>query len=202
MINIEENKARFLALLDTIKDRVDDMDAFKKLFTDSDFFTAPLTTQYALSCEGGLCQHTLDVYDSLVDINKGMYDMVTITIVALFHDLGKINYYEKTVSNKKVYSENGSKRDEMGRFDWVAVPSYKVKDFHERFILGSLEQNALFYAQSHVALSTNEITAILNSKGCKGDDNKYEFYDVFNTCPLAVMLYMADLHAMYVKESF
>ena len=32
----------------------------------SDFYTAPASTQYHLSCEGGLLQHSLNVYDCLI----------------------------------------------------------------------------------------------------------------------------------------
>ena len=34
----------------------------------SDFFTAPASTRYHGACEGGLVQHSLNVYDCLVDI--------------------------------------------------------------------------------------------------------------------------------------
>ena len=33
----------------------------------SDFFTAPASARYHLSCEGGLCKHSLNVYHCLVD---------------------------------------------------------------------------------------------------------------------------------------
>ena len=33
----------------------------------SDFFTAPASARYHLSCEGGLCEHSLNVYHCLVD---------------------------------------------------------------------------------------------------------------------------------------
>ena len=32
----------------------------------TDFYTAPASTQFHLSCEGGLLQHSLNVYDCLV----------------------------------------------------------------------------------------------------------------------------------------
>ena len=33
----------------------------------SDFFTAPASARYHLACEGGLCEHSLNVYHCLVD---------------------------------------------------------------------------------------------------------------------------------------
>ena len=33
----------------------------------SDFFTAPASTRFHLSCEGGLCTHSINVYKCLSD---------------------------------------------------------------------------------------------------------------------------------------
>ena len=37
------------------------------LISKSDFFTAPASTQYHLCREGGLCEHSLNVYKCLCD---------------------------------------------------------------------------------------------------------------------------------------
>ena len=72
------------------------------LTDQSDFFTAPASTRYHGAYEGGLCEHSLNVYSCLVDIlarprMKDLYGIEysdeSIAIAALLHDLCKINFY-------------------------------------------------------------------------------------------------------------
>lgn len=61
----------------------------------SDFFTAPASTRFHDSCEGGLVQHSLLVFDCLNnDETLNNYDIETVAICALLHDLCKIGYYQ------------------------------------------------------------------------------------------------------------
>ena len=68
----------------------------------SDFFTAPASSRYHGNYEGGLLEHSLNVYDCLCDIMKrprikevyGVeYSEESIAIAALLHDVCKINFY-------------------------------------------------------------------------------------------------------------
>ena len=131
MTNIE----RFESLLQSVKR--DGMENLLKFIRKSDFYTAPASTRYHLCCEGGLLQHSLNVYDLLDKKQKedGVWKDVlkdipheSIVIVSLLHDLCKTYFYEIDYKNQKVYSENGSKKDEKGRFDWQSVPCYKIND--------------------------------------------------------------------------
>ena len=65
----------------------------------SDFFIAPSSARFHGSYEGGLCEHSVNVYHCLVDYLArervqelyGMeYSAETVAIVALLHDLCKI----------------------------------------------------------------------------------------------------------------
>ena len=76
----------------------------------SDFFTAPSSTRYHGSYEGGLVEHSVNVYHCLKDYlsrprvkeTYGMnYSEESIAIVALLHDLCKINFYTTELRNKK-----------------------------------------------------------------------------------------------------
>ena len=133
---IESNKQRFIDIVKSIE--VDfDVDSLIFFLEDSDFFYAPATATHSYSYDGGLCQHSLDVYDTLevlcsLDGGEDEIDQNTIKILGLFHDLYKMNYYEKYTQNKKVYMENGSKRDNLGKFEWVSVEAYKIKDQEDR----------------------------------------------------------------------
>ena len=92
----------------------------------SDFFTAPASTRYHNAWEGGLCAHSLNVYDCLTDyldrpIVREKFGLLfpreSVAIVALLHDLCKVNIY-------KVGSRNV--KDEFGR--WKTVPYYEFND--------------------------------------------------------------------------
>ena len=73
----------------------------------SDFFTAPASTRFHGAYEGGLLEHSLNVYDCMCDIlaRPRMQDVYGIhysaesaAIVALLHDLCKVNFYKVTLT--------------------------------------------------------------------------------------------------------
>ena len=61
-MNIEEQKARFLKIARE-KIHRDGLEDLLDWLQKADFFTAPASTRYHGSYEGGLCEHSLDVYD-------------------------------------------------------------------------------------------------------------------------------------------
>ncbi len=96
------------------------------LTNKSDFFTAPASARYHGAYEGGLCEHSLNVYHCLVDylnrerVNElyGLeYSPETVALVALLHDVCKAGCYKKTFRNVK--GEDGQ---------WRQVPSYQFDD--------------------------------------------------------------------------
>ena len=80
------------------------------LSDSSDFFTAPASTRYHGAYEGGLCEHSINVYECLKnylerervkDIYGLDYSDETIALVALLHDLCKVNLYRISYRNAK-----------------------------------------------------------------------------------------------------
>lgn len=69
----------------------------------SDFFTAPCSTQYHLAYEGGLAEHSLNVYNQMSiwsaegtgTMTLGNFNHTNIIITSLLHDLGKAKYRDK-----------------------------------------------------------------------------------------------------------
>ena len=98
---IEKNKREFIELISTIHRDGAKIDKLIDKLCSSDFFTAPASTNYHCGYVGGLCEHSLNVYHNLVSIAKdkpilyGCEDD-SIKIVALLHDISKMNIYEKT----------------------------------------------------------------------------------------------------------
>ena len=57
----------------------------------TDFYTAPASTKFHNAFEGGLAEHSLNVYKALKELTKGKWEEDTLRIVGLLHDLCKIN---------------------------------------------------------------------------------------------------------------
>ena len=114
-------------------------------------------------------------------------------VSALLHDMQKINYYEPTVFNKKVYSPTGSKNDSLGKFDWVSEPGYKIIDDDKKFIYGNHEETCEYIARQFIFLTVDESAAILHHMGGLGFDSIKEGLNaVYNRYPLALFLHIAD----------
>ena len=66
---LADNRNLFLAILETKvkRDGVEDLIAYLE---DSDFFTAPSSTRFHGNYEGGLCEHSLNVYNCLMDLHQ------------------------------------------------------------------------------------------------------------------------------------
>ena len=189
-----KNKEEFINLLRSInRDGVEDL--INYLDTKSDFFVAPASTKYHGVFKGGLCKHSLVVYDILKKLSV-IYTELTgqtieddsLKVVALCHDLSKVNTYELTYSNKKVYSPTGSKYDAGGNYDWQAIESYKMIDLNDRFIL-----------RQFIGLRMQESAAICLHHG--GLDNlslpPTTVGQNYGRYPLALLLHEADLLATY-----
>ena len=143
MMNRQENIMIFEELMGKVKrdGKHDLMDYIR----ESDFYTAPASTKFHLSCEGGLLQHSLNVYECLMNkatsnptwgrvlLDAGNESLI---ICALLHDLCKTNFYEIDYKNQKTYDPekvNSAdryqvKRDNKGSFIWETVPCYTVND--------------------------------------------------------------------------
>ena len=181
----EEIKERILWLLRTTN-RGGIEDLIKYLET-SDFFTAPASTKYHCNYEGGLAEHSLNVYRNLNELVKGKdFKSDTLIICALLHDICKTFFYVTEMRNKKV---NGN---------WVQEPFYTVKD---EMPLGHGEKSC-FIISEYIKLTKEEIYAIRWHMGLGEPKENYGYMsDAFNKYPLAVYLHMADLMATYITEA-
>lgn len=209
---IEKNKARYIDLIKSIKLEGSNIDGFLNWLNKSDFFEAPASVKYHCNFPGGLCQHSLNVYDNLLklvdkfashveyygDEDGNEHEMVvkqfsddSIKLVALLHDISKTNYYEQY--DKNVKNEDGS---------WVKVKEYKTRELEDRFIYGNHEQNSEFMAHTFFPLSVDESVAILHHHGGKAwDSSQDDVPAVFSRFPLALLLHTADMLSAYIDEN-
>lgn len=204
---LENNKKTIIELVNKIE-RPFDKEAFLNMLEQTDFYIAPASARFHNNCYGGLCDHTIHVYNQLMMLvlELGLTDKISeesIIVVAICHDLAKINYYEKSYKNQKVYCESGSKKDGSGNFDWVTVESYKTREANDRFIYSGHEINSEYIAKSYMPLSTEESAAIVNHHcGLSFDSIKDTgiVSDVYRRYSLACLLHLADMIASYVLE--
>ena len=202
---IEMNKKAFLSLISSIsREGMDTTKLINKL-EKSDFFTAPASTKYHCAYEGGLCEHSLNVYNNLVKLcsrdklDAECYDDDSLKIVALLHDISKMNIYEKTARNEKVYASDGDKYDSLGKYKWVTSMGYKTKE--EKFVFGSHEMTSEYIVRQFIPLTVTESVAILHHMGGMHYDSAQDnLGEVFNQYHLALMLHIADMVSTYVDE--
>jgi len=201
-------KEEFITLLRNIKRPGAQIDALVEKLESSDFFSAPASTKYHSSVEGGLCVHCLNVYYNLMHLFKYKFgeelmwaNADSIAIVALLHDMSKMNLYEIYYKNVKVYSPNGDKQDKGGKFYWDTQWEYKVKDANDRFIFGSHEATAEYMVRQFIPLKVEESVAIMHHMGGMGWDSAQDnLGEIYNKYSLSVLLHCADLMASYIDE--
>ena len=190
------NKERFI---DIFKSKIKREGADKLLAylcsEGSDFFTAPASTRFHGNYEGGLCEHTLNVYDCLCDIlsrprvreQYGIeYSEESIAIAALLHDICKVNFYSVSFRNVK---------NEEGR--WESVPFYTIDD---NLPYGHGEKS-VYIASGYMRLTRDEAFAIRYHMGFSADkENHGNVGKAMEMFPLAFFLNCADTEAAYFLE--
>lgn len=193
------NYDTFKKFLTTYVER-DGIQEFVKWLDTTDFATAPASTKYHLSCEGGLVQHSINVFYRLIRLindelgsDQTVYSKDTIALVALLHDVSKADFYTIEYRNKK--NANG---------DWEKVPYFAVKSEDSRYIMGNHMENSLFKLCEYFDLTYEEQLAILHHMGgldiCDNNVSAGNTAAAFKKSKLALLLHLADMQATYIDE--
>ncbi len=165
------------------------------LSDSSDFFTAPCSTRFHGSYEGGLVEHSVNVYHCLkdylersrvTDLYNISCDDETIAIAALLHDLCKINFYTVDFKNAK-----------NSRGEWEKVPYYTIDD---KLPYGHGEKS-VYIISGFMRLSREEAFAIRYHMGFSGTEEKNSIGKAFEMFPLALALSIADMEATFYMEN-
>ena len=157
------------------------------LSTETDFYTAPASTSKHGAIAGGLLKHSVYVLKYLRNFVKPLGDAVpddSAVVVALLHDLCKVNFYTTRTRNVKV-----------GDRQWEEHQYYAIED---QLPLGHGEKSAML-AQRFVDLTDDELMAIRWHMG--GFDDAARQYSggqslsaAFDRCKLAVAMNIADTY--------
>lgn len=173
----------------------DGADNFLNYLIKTDFFTAPASTRFHGSHEGGLLEHSLNVYRCLKDylerdrakqLYRMNYSEETIALCALLHDVCKVNFYKTDYRNAK--NERG---------EWEKVPYYTIDD---TLPYGHGEKS-VYIISGFMRLTREEAFAIRYHMGFSGVEDKNSIGKAFEMFPLAFALSVADMEASYYLEA-
>jgi len=170
-------------------------DKLLEYLLSSDFFTAPASARFHSSYEGGLVDHSINVYELLVsylDTKRARetfgfsYSDESIAIVSLLHDLCKIDVYKKGFRNVK---------DEKGA--WQRVETFEYDD---QMPYGHGEKS-VYIISGFMRLTREEAFAIRYHMGYSSTEDARNVSLAFEKFPLAFALSTADSEATYFIES-
>ena len=197
--DMEMQRDKFLRIFDSeIGDR-DGKEALRDwlLSDECDFFTAPASTKYHGNYDGGLCEHSIDVYEMAVrleglyreDIRKQYlvlnrpYDrekfMESLAVAALFHDLCKANFYKTKVNGRNTVFVV----DEQLRFGGHGSKSVFVLSKY----LKDIRDEEAIAINCHMGFS-------------RAEDNAISISESFKNSPLAWIIHVADEAATFMLD--
>ena len=191
-MGILENKEKFINIYKTYIKR-EGADRLLEYLCSSDFFSAPASTRFHGSYPGGLCEHSINVFECLKDIMERprmkevygvSYSDESIAIASLLHDVCKVDFYVESTRNVK---ENGV---------WKSVPYYSIED---KLPYGHGEKS-VYIVSGFMKLTRDEAFAIRYHMGFSTGEDINNIGKAFEMFPLAFAVSVADMEASYFLE--
>lgn len=190
-----EPKDEFLEIFYDNVDR-DGADKLIEWLERSDFFTCPASQRRHSSFPGGLCYHSVKVYKRFVQLLEMEYGKnwpekfspESAAIIALFHDLCKVNSYKEDVRNVKVDGQ------------WVQKPYYRWED---PLPYGHGEKS-VYILSSFIKLERVEAMAInwhMGEYDPRVKGGSFQIASAFYKYPICFLFHIADLMATYLDET-
>ena len=183
----------------------DGVDKLMGYIRQSDFYTAPASTRFHLSCAGGLLRHSLNVLDALRGLlvwNPGTsvweYQVAghavdaipdeSVIISALLHDICKTAFY--SVSTRNVKNKQTGK--------WEEQPFYTVSD---RMPLGHGDKSAMIIKE-YMTLTQRELYSVWWHMGAMDTSTDTRtFKTAVEKYPFILALHTADMMASSFMEA-
>ena len=191
VLNVAECKERFLKICREKINRPG-LENLIEWLEKSDFFSAPASSKFHGNYIGGLCEHSLNVYDVALHLKEkympeGIQDE-SIAIAALFHDLCKVHCYKKGFRNVK---------NDAGAWE-----KKEIWEIDERLPLGHGEKSCIIL-QWFIRPTVDELIAIRwhmsgFDKSVIGGD--YSISKAQDFTPLCGLIQAADMIASNLVE--
>ena len=196
--DILKNKKSFLDVCRNYISREGLKELLEYLEYKTDFFIAPASAVHHLDEPGGLCLHSLNVFETLLRIYKSTlqphvfsdddacFDPIpeeSLAIVALFHDVWKCNRFKPCEKKRKLL--NGQ---------WETYSGYIEED---DFPYGHGEKSNLIVSY-YMKIHKDEQLAIRWHRGAfeageAGSQMRKAFYDACRKYPIVPLLQTADM---------
>lgn len=163
----------------------------EKLFTHMDqegFFEAPCSGDHHLAKEGGLAEHSLNVYHEMLLLDKTFkagLDMGSIIICGILHDIGKMGDYHKPNYVPNILKTTGKQSDK------------KPFETNKDLLYIPHEVRSIAIIERFISLTEDEEFAILYHNGMYGD-LKYSYSG--KETPLSMILHFADMWVSRITE--
>ena len=170
-------------------------DKMLNFLESTDFFSAPASTKFHSNFEGGLCEHSIKVFNRYKKLIEQEYGSdyqskisdESIAIIALLHDICKVNTYKTEYRNVKVDGE------------WTQQPYFSVQD---ELPYGHGEKS-VYMICGFLKLSREEAMAInwhMGGFDMRVKGGSYSIGDAFYKFPTAFLFSIADMMATYLDE--
>ena len=178
-----ENKNNYIKLLkSTNRYKIDDVIDWLE---STDFFEAPASTIYHENYAGGLCEHSLKVYDTLERLNKEFdigIDYKSRIIMSLLHYICKANVYFKEKKNVKIGQ------------NWTQVDYWKFDDNNP---IGHGHKSVIEIQKTGFILTDLEINSIIAHMNGYEESNYFNASNIYNKNELTMWLHASDFIATY-----
>lgn len=182
-IKLLENKNNYIKLLkSTNRYKVEDVIDWLE---STDFFEAPASTMYHENYTGGLCEHSLKVYDNMIKLKEEFkfdIDDEQIIIMALLHDVCKVNTYTKDKKNQKIGQ------------NWVTVDFWKRNDDYP---IGHGQKSIILIQKTGFILTDLEILSIVAHMNGYDKSDLFNASNIYDKNELTIWLHLADMIATY-----
>lgn len=189
MATVTERYERLKSVIVERKEEFDRLIEFME--KETEFLTAPASTRFHLSKEGGLLEHSVNVCENMLRIKHALAPDISdesCVIVALIHDLGKAG-----MPGKPQYIKN-SPTEKQQRYGYPASVPYS---FNNNLTYLSVPVRSIYLALPYIRLSEEEVQAVIYHDGQYVDDNKSV---ATKECPLLLLLQYADSWSAFVTE--
>lgn len=192
-MELEEIKQEFLEIFYDNVER-EGGEELLNFLEKTDFFTAPASGRRHSNFEGGLCLHSVSVYKRFLKLLQNEYgekwneviSPESVAIIALLHDICKVNTYTVEMRNVKVDGE------------WRQKPYYKYSD---PLPYGHGEKS-VYMISGFMKLTREEAMAINWHMGAfdSRTANSSVLSDVFYKYPIAFLFHLSDYMSTYLDE--
>ncbi len=164
------------------------------------FFTAPASSKNHLCVEGGLLEHSMNVYKMAKMIREQLLAVQpelkikeeSVIIASLLHDVCKADIYKKGLKWRK---------DDQGR--WEQYEAYEID--YTNFPMGHGEKSVMMLLMCGLRMEQDELLAIRWHMGAwnlafQNFEDKSCISAAADKCPLVTLIQTADNLAAHVLE--